>query len=108
MSKPKIVEVSHFKKRETIKWGGVLSLFLFFSLMTDNELGRATPSTIDITPTEIITNQQEEKEDSEHTLTRTSTIQSVQKKMSDLLDNPIFSGFLLILAGFCIAFQAGI
>lgn len=42
-----------------------------------------------------------------HQLTRTSTIQSVQKKMTDLLDNPIFSGFLLILAGVAIAFQAG-
>ncbi|KAG1123913.1 hypothetical protein G6F42_010109 [Rhizopus arrhizus] len=41
-----------------------------------------------------------------HQLTRTSTIQSVQKKMTDLLDNPIFSGFLLILAGVAIAFQA--
>jgi hypothetical protein len=42
-----------------------------------------------------------------HQLTRTSTIQSVQKKMTTLLDNPIFSGFLLILAGVTIAFQAG-
>lgn len=42
-----------------------------------------------------------------HQLTRTSTIQSAQKKMTDLLDNPIFSGFLLVLAGISIAFQAG-
>jgi hypothetical protein len=41
-------------------------------------------------------------------LTKTATIQSVQKKMTDILDNPIFAGFLLILAGIAIAFQAGI
>lgn len=40
-------------------------------------------------------------------LTRTTTLQSVQKKMTDILDNPIFAGFLLILAGVAIAFQAG-
>ncbi|KAI9472361.1 MAG: hypothetical protein EXX96DRAFT_583781 [Benjaminiella poitrasii] len=49
----------------------------------------------------------EDIESNQHSLTRTSTIQSAQKKMSDLLDNPIFTVFLLILAGISIAFQAG-
>lgn len=51
---------------------------------------------------------QEQVEDNIGTeLSRTSTLQSVQKKMTDILDNPIFAGFLLILAGIAIAFQAG-
>lgn len=70
--------------------------------MTDNEL-TAVSTSIDITPTKRTNSNQDEKE-----LTRTTTrTSSVQKKMTDLLDNPIFSGFLLIVAGFCIAFQAG-
>ncbi|GAA5815484.1 hypothetical protein MFLAVUS_008996 [Mucor flavus] len=47
----------------------------------------------------------------EHTLgtelTRTTTLESAREKMQTLLDNPIFSGFLLIMAGIAIAFQAG-
>jgi hypothetical protein len=35
------------------------------------------------------------------------SIYSVKKKLSNMLDNPIFAGFLLILAGISIAFQAG-
>ncbi|GAA5796625.1 hypothetical protein HPULCUR_001998 [Helicostylum pulchrum] len=46
----------------------------------------------------------------EHTLgtelTRTTTLESAREKMQTLLDNPIFSGFLLIMAGIAIAFQA--
>jgi hypothetical protein len=63
----------------------------------------------DIEPT-VTQDQPTEKptdEEAGHQLTRTSTIQSAKKKMSTILDNPIFSGFLLILAGISIAFQAG-
>lgn len=55
-----------------------------------------------------VTQDQSQEENNIGTeLTRTTTLQSVQKKMTDILDNPIFAGFLLILAGIAIAFQAG-
>ncbi|KAI8645717.1 hypothetical protein BD408DRAFT_440740 [Parasitella parasitica] len=42
-----------------------------------------------------------------HQLAKTSTAESVQKKVKKILDKPIFFGFLLILSGIAIAFQAG-
>jgi hypothetical protein len=51
--------------------------------------------------------QEQQQQESGTELTRTSTVQTVHKKMTDLLGNPFFSGVLLILAGSAIAFQAG-
>lgn len=84
--------------------------------MTKTEVGIDIPPSNhsdSSTHTQIAVTQDQTKEEEEGQqigieLTRTTTIQSVQKKMTDLLDNPIFSGSLLILAGIAIAFQAGI
>lgn len=40
-------------------------------------------------------------------LTRISTLETIQKKVTTLLDNPLVPGALMILAGMTVAFQAG-
>ncbi|KAI7898531.1 uncharacterized protein BX663DRAFT_524462 [Cokeromyces recurvatus] len=62
--------------------------------------------------TTIVTQEKSHQEEdfeinNNNELTRTSTLQSVQKKMTNLLDNIVFAAFLIIIAGACVAFQAG-
>jgi hypothetical protein len=77
---------------------------------SDSQIGHSSISTVDVTQQEDHSIHDIEKG---IPLTRTTTIlslqtlKSVQKKMSDALDNYYLAAFLLIVAGICIAFQAG-